>query len=307
MRPTANPQSAFRAPLNEIMGTEANVRVLRVLAQQNTTLSASELSRRAQLQRSTVSRTLKRLEESGVVQFVGAAPQAQVSLRDGPLGRAIGHLFAAERTRFDALLDGLKRAAASTTPPPISVWIGGRVSLGTDRAGEPIPVYVLDKPDRVAIIAQLIRAQLERLERKLDVTFDVHEFTLADLHTTDIPSHELANAIVVLGVPPNGLQEMRQVSRRIKSHGHHDARGLARGKQIAAAIRKDPSIVERARNYVDKRWRDASPGERKELDEWRRILRTASPASLRKILIGTDERSTRLRQTLPFLGVLDSK
>ena len=32
MRPTAKLQSALRTPLNDILGTEANVRILRVLA-----------------------------------------------------------------------------------------------------------------------------------------------------------------------------------------------------------------------------------------------------------------------------------
>lgn len=302
-------------PLNDILGTEANVRVLRVLSERQTPTSAADISRRAQLQRSTVSRALKTLEESGVVEYVGIAPQAQAILREhGPLAKAIRQLFDAERARFDALLDGLKRAAARAPSPPMSVWIGGSAALGSDRPGDQLTVYVLDKPDRVAITAQLLRMDLERLEKKLDVTLDVQEFTLADLATTDIPHEELSAAIVVLGVPPVSLaQHVRKVMpkaekrSRITSHADLDARTLSRAKQIANAIRKDPSIIDRARVYTERRWHDASPGERKELAEWRRILRSASPASLRKLLVDTSERATRLRQTLPFLGVLENR
>lgn len=315
MRPTANPQSTLRMPLNDIMGTEANVRVLRVLAERETPTSAAAISRRAQLQRSTVSRALRTLEESGVVEYVGIAPQVQAILRErGPLARAIRQLFDAERARFDALLDGLKNAAARVPSPPMSVWIGGSAALGSDRPGDQLTVYLLDKPDWVAVTAQLLRMDLGRLEKKLDVTIDVQEFTLADLATTDIPHEELSAAIVVLGVPPLSLaQRVRKVMAkaekrsRIKSHAELDARTLSRAKEVADAIRKDPSVIHRARAYVEKRWHEASPGERKELAEWRRILRTVSPASLRKLLVDTSERATRLRQTLPFLGVLEDR
>jgi hypothetical protein len=48
----------------------------------------------------------------------------------------------------------------------------------------------------------------------------------------------------------------------------------------------------------------ASPQERHELDEWAHSLRTASPGRLRRLLVDPGERATRLRQTLPFLGIL---
>jgi DNA-binding transcriptional ArsR family regulator len=297
--------------LNQIMGTEANVRILRALCERRAPISAAELARQAHLQRSTVSRALQSLEESQVIDLVGVAPRAQAALRDGVLGRAIRQLFDVERERFDALLDGLKQAANKTAPPPYAVWVGGNVARGVDRPGESITVFLLDTPDRVALTAQRLRADMERVERKLDLTLDVQELTLADLAADAVSDGELRSAIVVVGVPPLGLRaralEGAPKARkrgRIQSHADHDSQLLTRAQSVAAVIGKDPAVIDRAREYIEKRWRDASSGERNELAEWRRILKTASPASVRKILTGSDARSIRLRQTMPFLDVV---
>src|SRR4051812_12768908 len=90
MRPVAKRQSALRAPLNHILGTEANVRVLRILASLTEPIAAPELAKRAALQRSSVHRTLKDLETYGIVSFVGVTQRATVSLRSqNPLSHAL--------------------------------------------------------------------------------------------------------------------------------------------------------------------------------------------------------------------------
>ncbi|MFL5605400.1 MAG: hypothetical protein ACJ8AD_03020 [Gemmatimonadaceae bacterium] len=94
------------------------------------------------------------------------------------------------------------------------------------------------------------------------------------------------------------LRSRRGKKRNICMHGDYDARSLALGKKIADRLARDASLVARAR--IQDRWSKASGRERKELDEWRRILDTATPARLRN----PGERGTRLRQTLPFLGVV---
>ena len=49
MRPTAEQQSALREPLNYILSTEVNVRVLRVIWRSQSPLGKSEVARRARL------------------------------------------------------------------------------------------------------------------------------------------------------------------------------------------------------------------------------------------------------------------
>jgi hypothetical protein len=310
MRPTTQPQSAIRMPLNGILGTEANVRILRALAESTAPISAAELARRAQLQRSSVHRALKLLAGLGTVSFVGTAPHLQVSLADrSPLTKPIRALFDAERSRHEQLLAGLKRASTRIDPPPTAVWVEGSVARGVDQPGDAVIVCVLGNPRDIDESAEALREAIQSLERKLDVTIEVRGRTLADLEAkSNALGDELQHAIPIFGIPPMGLLKRYRGDwerRNIRMHGDHDARSLALGKKIADRLAHDPSLVARARIQIQERWSRASGRERKELEEWRRILDTATPARLRKILSDPGERGIRLRQTLPFLGVLE--
>jgi DNA-binding MarR family transcriptional regulator len=307
MRPTAHPQSALRMPLNDILATEANVRVLRVLAELTTPISPAELARRAQLQRSSVHRVIKSLEATGVIDFVGNPPHIQVALRERtPLSRVLRDLFRAERSRYEDLFSALQKTAASLEPPPVAVWILGPLAKNSDRPGDPVILCVLDNPRTISTTTERLGELLERLERKLDLTIEVRSRTTADLEERS-RLDELAHALPVFGLPPDALTKRSarhaRTARNVRVHAYHDERSLALGERLADELTRDPSIVSRARAYVQHRWRNASAGERKELAEWKRILDTASPARLRKLLTDPGERATRLRQTLPFLGV----
>ena len=105
MRPPKYPQNRLLHPLNEIFGTGANVRLLRVLARQKTSLTAGELAKRAMLTRTSIYPALRELERTGIVEFIGAGAQRLVQLRDRyPLSRVLRELFRAEARRFDALI-----------------------------------------------------------------------------------------------------------------------------------------------------------------------------------------------------------
>ncbi|HEX6807107.1 MAG TPA: helix-turn-helix domain-containing protein [Gemmatimonadaceae bacterium] len=296
-------------PLNRMLGTEANVRVLRVLTDRAAPMSPSDVARHAELQRSSVHRALRGLEESAIVEYVGTGPHTHVALRARhPLANAIRTLFAQERLRYEKLIRGLKAAAAALEHPPMAVWLDDRLARGTDRAEQPIVVYVIDSSRALTRDAELLRRELAHLEKALDVQIDVQALSNADLDAGLGPSDsDLRNAVPLLGLPPDGILNARlpQPERRIRTHGDHDAAALDTGARIADAIKRDATIVDEARRYIDRRWKTASPGERKELAEWKQILRTATPAQLRRILIDPGPRATRLRQTLPFVGVLN--
>src|SRR5689334_830313 len=124
MRPTKQPQSRLLQPLNEILGTEANVRVLRVLALRNTSLSAGELAKRAMLGRTSIYPALRELERTGVVELIGAGARKLVQLRERhPLSRALRELYRAEARRLDALTVDLRALLSALPRPPISAWI----------------------------------------------------------------------------------------------------------------------------------------------------------------------------------------
>jgi len=312
VRPTTQPQSGIQMPLNAIFGTEASVRILRALASSAAPITAAELARRAQLQRSSVHRALKMLTDLGIVSFGGAVPHLQASLAEtSPLAKPIRDLFGAERSRYEALFAGLKRAAARVDPSPIAVWVEGAVARGVDQPGEPVIVCALGNTRDVDRSADALRQALRSLERKLDVTIEVRSRTRADLEAkSDDLETQLKDAILVFGIAPMGLLKRYKGDwdkRNIRAHGDHDARSLALGKRIADRLARDPSLVARARARLRERSRKASVRERKKLDEWRRILDTATPARLRNILTDPGERGTRLRQTLPFLGIVSDE
>src|SRR3972149_6177663 len=75
MRPISRLQSALRCPLNHLLGTEANVRVLRVILLSDIPIGVSEIARLAELQPSGVARVCARLEDLGVIEAVGRGPR----------------------------------------------------------------------------------------------------------------------------------------------------------------------------------------------------------------------------------------
>jgi len=308
VRPTAQRQSALRAPLNDILGTEANVRVLRVLSQLSAPISATELAKRAQLQRSSVHRATKSLEELGIVEYVGTAAHSQIVLREqNPLAKAIRQIFNAERDQYDGLLTALQKLAESISPPPIAVWLNGAAATGTDRPGEQLVITLVDQARRLHETTELVRKHSERIQKRYDIQIEVRGRTTADLDALDQEeAARLLSDVTLLGLPPGGVLSRYKAlwkARNIRVHSDHDERALDYGRAVADAITKDPSLIDEARRFINRRWETASARERKELAEWKQILDSSSPARLRKVLVDPGERATRLRQTIPFVGL----
>ncbi len=308
MRPTARHESALRTPLNDILATEANVRMLRVLTETRGPLNAAELARRTLLQRSSVHRALKSLETTGLVTRVGAGARSQLQLSSQhPLAAPITALFKAERGRATEIVAGLKAAVTALSPPPMAAWLEGPVASGSDRPGDAVVVRLIDRAASVTTAAESLRDVVEDLERRLDVTIEVRGATPADIAAM-LPGDRdlLRDAIPLLGVPPQGFLEgpPEKLNRGIRSHGDLDARARTIAAAVAGKLAKNPSLIEDARARIALRLASASSRERKELEEWDRLLRSASPSRLRQILIDSGERATRLRQTLPFLDIL---
>jgi hypothetical protein len=309
MRPTTHSQSALRAPLNHLLGTEANVRLLRVLATAGTTLGPGELARRATLQPSGVRRAVDQLAARGIVEILGAGPRPQVGWREAhPLGPALRSLFEAEAARVERILTGLKHAAGTVAPPPVSVWIEGPAARGMDRPGDPLLVGVIAPSAEAENAGTQLRDRLAELEVAEDVTIELHVRTRADLAALSRAERdELALAISVFGLPPAALvgkQTPPSAERNKRSHAILDTSALALAEAVAAKLAEDPGLVQHARQRIARRLEEASSHEQAELREWDLVLRTMSPARLRRFLTDRGERATRLRQTLPFLEVL---
>ena len=307
MRPPKKQQNRLVHPLNKIFGTEANVRLLRVLALQNTSLTAGELAKRGMLGRTSIYPALRELEQAGVVEFIGGGARKLVQLRSGyPLSRTLKQLFRAEARRFDALTSALRELASAMPRAPISAWMdpGGENLENTDT----LRLYVIARPEDLDALADYLNERRQNLERKYDVHIAVHGFMSSELETLQRTPLTTPNRVVLLGgVPPLALLERSQSRAKtftIVSHDEQDERSRRLAVAVAAMIRRDPGLIAIAKERVKRRAHEASPRERRELMEWIRILSTMSPARLQRFLLEDSERAIRLRQTLPALNFL---
>ena len=308
MRPPAESQSALRNTLNEVLGTETNVRILRVLGAAEVPLGKSELARQANLNPSGVRRALRALIELGIVEEVGKTPRQPVRLRkEYPLSGALRGLFQAESARFELLVESLREMIAHVHPPPQSAWIQGPVARGTDETGDPVVVGVLTSARYAASAREQLLSMLPEFVSDPDVQVVLKVWTLADMDASTDLEEELDGAILLVAPHPLQLLDSRQLTRdhAIRhSHTHMDRRSLALAQAIADRITRDPELIPRTVSYIRRRMERASAQEQSELSEWLDVLEHKSVTQVRSLLLEPGERATRLRQSLPFLEVL---
>lgn len=305
-------QSRLRAPLNDILGREANVRLLRVLSLAGTSLSAGDLAQQAGLGRTSVYPTLSALETTGIIEYVGIGTQRQVRFRhDHPLAGAIEGLFRSEAGRLDALVDQL-RAVFGSLKPVLSAWLDGRAL--TDRATEEsqanadfMTCYLVAEPKTLPAILEDVRSRLPKVEKRFEVNIDTVGMARSEIGFRLTPE-AFRDPVLLAGVPPLALLdegEMKSVRelRNKVMHAYHDDSARRLSHAIALRLQQDPSRMDIARNHVQKRMRAASKQEQLELKEWLRLL-SLPPAMLQRFLVDPSPRATRLRQSLPALGLL---
>jgi DNA-binding transcriptional ArsR family regulator len=321
MRPAAHRQSALRAPLNDVLATEGSVRVLRELSQSVHHLAAGALTERVRLDRTAVRRALLPLIDAGLVEAHGADRAPSYRLRDAhPLAPAIRALFGAEQARVDDLIRGLREAITTLAPPPMAAWVEGPFVDATDKPGEPMTLVIVDAGRTLTERRDQLQATLVPVEQAADVTIEVQGMTPADLaslstdafaarygHAGRHASADAPRVLLLVGLPPQALLPRGAATSprpAIRSHADHDARARALGAAIAERLKRDPTLVSRAADYVSQRLLTASSREHHALTEWAIVLETMSPARLRNFLCDPGPRATRLRQSLPFVGVL---
>ena len=311
MRPPAERQSALRTPLNDILSTEVNVRVLRVLSSSQSPLGKSEVARRAALNPSGVRRSVADLIECGVLEPVGVGRRQLVTMRAAhPLAPALKSLFESERDVFSRFLESLRAAVGRLQPPPDSAWIEGPAAEGNDRPRDTIVLGLLASARDVDAIARELDSRTIDIMGEYDVIIEVKRWTAADLATAPRPQWSREEEVIsLLGPPPTSF--VQQGSRRVaggntRSRTHHDLdrRTLTIARVIAERLVEDPSLVSAARAFIARRMEHASPRERKDLDEWQELVDRLSVRQLRNFLVHPGERATRLRQSLPFVEVL---
>lgn len=251
MRPTSRPQSALRYPLNHILGTEAKVRVLRVIMLSDIPIGVSELARLAALQASGVARVCTRLEDLGVIEAVGRGARNRQYRRAArfAFGDHLVSLFNEERARGEQVVRDIQ-ATVQRGSSIRAAWIEGPVALGAERREDTVVVCVLVEPANVKSVREALLQRLLPIQVQRGVVIDVRVFTPADLETLEARRRaELERLGPSLGPPALNLLEDGQ-SRAAAVPDPHPKRHSdldARSKQIAQAVVQDDARAARLR------------------------------------------------------------
>lgn len=294
MRPPARPQDPLRTPLNELLGTEGTVRVLRVLAVRRAGLGRAALAREARLNPRGVRTILDRLALAGIVNVQQSGRSGIVTLRENhPLTGAIRDLFQEERSLFDRIVSTVGHAAAGATPDVRAVWVTGGPSTGTAEVG------VLAAASEVDRSVYALEQQLRKVEQDLAVHFVVRAYTDAEREVVEKRDKPVN---LVWGWLPFAWQQ--EGGGPLRSHGDLDERAKRLAARIAKRIAEDPAIIDRAVEWIDQRARIAPDPSNRALDEWRSVLTTLSSRQVEALLVEESERADRMRQSLPFVDVL---
>ena len=299
MRPIASDQNLLRNPLNEILGTKAHVRLLRVLSNEvDGPLTAPDAAERAGLTIPGTHKALKRLLQSGFVFRVGGGRKHQYELRrSDKLVKAVLKLFQFEKERYETLVGAIKYQIGKLAPYARSAWI----QYFPNEFGDPMTIGILHETKRLAGYTQRLQKQLYPVERDFDLTIEVEGYTKADL-----PNLKADQVTPLYGVLPFPDEHNKEMYAQHLTHEEKDQQMLKLSRKLAEAIERDTSLVRRAREYVQRMIQIDHGSAAKDIEEWRHILESYSMQRLSRFLISTSERARRLRQSNPFFAILNS-
>jgi len=295
MRPPSRRQDPLRTPLDDILGSVGAVRVLRILSDAREPIGRTRVARRALLNPSGVRRILNRLAESGLVEIVGSGRNQAVRLRPRhPLSAPLRELFSAEREIFDRTVESARRAFADAMLPATAVWIESSAA----RSPGTVDVGVLAAPGALAGAMAAVQHHFENVEEETASHFFIHGYTDADRAAGGDQDDRLADVTLLHGWIPKRWHS--EEAGPIVSHRTLDQHARRLAAAIAKSLPNDPSLIERTREWIDKRLESASERENHALQEWRRVLSQLSIRQLQALLVEDSERADRLRQSLPF-------
>lgn len=310
MRPVAKLNSSLKVPLNEILGYQANIRVLRCLTDEFVSMSYSELARQTGISLPGIHKTIQRLTETGIVVLEGSGKQQLIKFRnEHPLAVVITKLFKGEKERFKNLKQAIRQEIDKLRFEIMAAWIHGKVAEGRDQYGDPLEVAILGKADSIDLAVNELREHLinENIEVDFDVTIEINGMTSADLQVSKKTLK--GKNIHLFGVDPILYAEGRDKSGgKEKDHQDMDRLSLRAGKAWAAFIRQHPELISRTIQLLDTRIEESDSSSKKELQEWRKLLKSTSLQRLIKFLESDSERAIRMRQSNPFwLAISDEE
>lgn len=299
MRPITSTQSVLKNPLNELLGTESNVRLLRILCiDVEGSLSAPDIAERAGLSITGARKALSRLVSSGFVELVGGGRKQQYAFDSSrPLMKATMNLFLAEQQRYEEMIRSLRQVAQQIVPAPRSVWVHSFPL----QLGDPLEINILGDSKLISTITSYARQEFAQIEQQFDITIEISGYTRADLPEVDVEKIAL-----LAGAPP--VSNATYTSGwEIKSHKDIDKRSEIWMGELISLIEEDPSIIRRARTYLEGLLTTNQGTADSDLKEWQKILESYPRHRLLRFLASSSPRACRLRQSNPFMAVLSPK
>lgn len=290
------PDNILRYPLDSLLGSEAHVRLLRLLLHDvGAPCGVSDAAEWTGLSRAGARKALKRLTEAGFVTRIGSGRSQQYAVdADDPLLDALSRLFRAEEERYDSALKQL-RSVFQGIPEIHAAWIRET----PERPGEPLEISVVATSGALSWLKDDLRSRLREIEKHLDVIIEIGTYSRADA-----PEVDPAKVIPLAGVVDRGPN---RTSSGEGLHTERDGRALRLSQEIATLLRSDPSLIRRAIRHIDRLLDDDQGAAAHDLLEWRQILQTYSVERLRDFLASESSRAARLRQSSPFFAVLTAE
>jgi len=301
MRPIASEQDPMRYPLNEVFGTRAHVRLLRVMAVEvEGPLTAADIARRAGLTVPGAQKALGKLLRSGFVSRVGGGRKHQYEIRrSDPLMQITIDLFESEKKRYGRLIAAIKNEIKALTPPPYAAWIQ-EIPREID---EPLILGLLHESPHMDDCARHLRTKLDGVEKEFDLTIELGGYTKADL--SDL---ELDGITILYGVvPEKSTDPAKQRGKNAMTHRQKDAQLIQISREIADMIQGDASFVRRAKDHIDRLLKEDQGAATGDIMEWRNILDAYPIQRLVRFVTSSSERAKRLRQSNPFFAILNSE
>lgn len=157
----SKPESALRHPLTLILGTDANVRLLREFSRHGGFLSSPVLAERSGLSRASVWSALGKLEATGIVDSEGTGRSRLYRLSSGhPLAASLVELFAQEALRYSNIRSAIADAVAAAHPAVVAAWIYGSVARSEDRPDSDLDLAIVASPRDLEAALQSVRLAL---------------------------------------------------------------------------------------------------------------------------------------------------
>jgi predicted nucleotidyltransferase len=192
----------FHAYLEQVLGTKAGISILRSLVKyKGKIFTVRGLARDADVSSVEASRTIKQLEQYGIVRIqpVGKAYQVSLNGKSYVLDKIVEPIFTAEGKTLEALVKVLKKYL--DTKKIISAAIFGSVAKGEEREDSDIDLLVIsdDRDYAYDVIGNVITEVSEIFYGKIaPIVFSKKEFIAKK--RGNLVSSILDNHIMILGI-----------------------------------------------------------------------------------------------------------